>query len=287
MCTVTNDEQCSDITKSVCETVTELQCDTGISYNARTGVTSSVNTVTRTGVDDGLVGIGVGSVAGAGTRVGAAAGGGGRAQAGAAAGAGARAGAAAGAGARAGVSAGGGAQAGATAGAGARIGAGAGAGARARAGAAAGAGARAGAAGGRAGSRTGSFSGAGTTGSGADINLGVGGFASFGNTVRQGRQEARQKLVLRNKRETIKRRSHRQIVSRQRSQRQTLIDGRQVLGSRRQVASDQNCRSVPTEVCREEPVKFGFGLPHKNSAGPSVCNRDKKKLQKRSNGGVH
>ena len=235
MCTVTNDEQCSDITKSVCETVTELQCDTGISYNARTGVTSSVNTVTRTGVDDGLVGIGVGSVAGAGTRVGAAAGGGGRAQAGAAAGAGARAGAA----------------------------------------------------GGRAGSRTGSFSGAGTTGSGADINLGVGGFASFGNTVRQGRQEARQKLVLRNKRETIKRRSHRQIVSRQRSQRQTLIDGRQVLGSRRQVASDQNCRSVPTEVCREEPVKFGFGLPHKNSAGPSVCNRDKKELQKRANGGVH
>ena len=266
MCTVTNDEQCSDITKSVCETVTELQCDTGISYNARTGVTSSVNTVTRTGVDDGLVGIGVGSVAGAGTRVGAAAGGGGRAQAGAAAGAGARAGATAGAGARIG------------AGAGAR--AGAAAGARAQAGAAAGAG-------GRAGSRTGSFSGAGTTGSGADINLGVGGFASFGNTVRQGRQEARQKLVLRNKRETIKRRSHRQIVSRQRSQRQTLIDGRQVLGSRRQVASDQNCRSVPTEVCREEPVKFGFGLPHKNSAGPSVCNRDKKKLQKRSNGGVH
>ena len=273
MCTVTNDEQCSDITKSVCETVTELQCDTGISYNARTGVTSSVNTVTRTGVDDGLVGIGVGSVAGAGTRVGAAAGGGGRAQAGAAAGAGARAGATAGGGARIG------------AGAGAR--AGAAAGARAQAGAAAGAGGRAGAAGGRAGSRTGSFSGAGTTGSGADINLGVGGFASFGNTVRQGRQEARQKLVLRNKRETIKRRSHRQIVSRQRSQRQTLIDGRQVLGSRRQVASDQNCRSVPTEVCREEPVKFGFGLPHKNSAGPSVCNRDKKKLQKRSNGGVH
>ena len=282
MCTVTNDEQCSDITKSVCETVTELQCDTGISYNARTGVTSSVNTVTRTGVDDGLVGIGVGSVAGAGTRVGAAAGGGGRAQAGAAAGAGARAGAAAGAGARAGASAGGGARIGA--GAGAR--AGAAAGARAQAGAAAGAGGRAGAAGGRAGSRTGSFSGAGTTGSGADINLGVGGFASFGNTVRQGRQEARQKLVLRNKRETIKRRSHRRIVSRQRSQRQTLIDGRQVLGSRRQVASDQNCRSVPTEVCREEPVKFGFGLLHKNSAGPSVCNRDKKKLQKRSNGGV-
>ena len=282
MCTVTNDEQCSDITKSVCETVTELQCDTGISYNARTGVTSSVNTVTRTGVDDGLVGIGVGSVAGAGTRVGAAAGGGGRAQAGAAAGAGARAGAAAGAGARAGASAGGGARIGA--GAGAR--AGAAAGARAQAGAAAGAGARAGAAGGRAGSRTGSFSGAGTTGSGADINLGVGGFASFGNTVRQGRQEARQKLVLRNKRETIKRRSHRQIVSRQRSQRQTLIDGRQVLGSRRQVASDPNCRSVPTEVCREEPVKFGFGLLHKNSAGPSVCNRDKKKLQKRANGGV-
>ena len=282
MCTVTNDEQCSDITKSVCETVTELQCDTGISYNARTGVTSSVNTVTRTGVDDGLVGIGVGSVAGAGTRVGAAAGGGGRAQAGAAAGAGARAGAAAGAGARAGASAGGGARIGA--GAGAR--AGAAAGARAQAGAAAGAGGRAGAAGGRAGSRTGSFSGAGTTGSGADINLGVGGFASFGNTVRQGRQETRQKLVLRNKRETIKRRSHRRIVSRQRSQRQTLIDGRQVLGSRRQVAIDPNCRSVPTEVCREEPVKFGFGLPHKNSAGPSVCNRDKKKLQKRAKGGV-
>ena len=62
VCTVTNDEQCSDITKSVCETITEQQCDTatGISYNARTGVTSSVTTVTRTGVDDGLVGIGVG-----------------------------------------------------------------------------------------------------------------------------------------------------------------------------------------------------------------------------------